>query len=190
MGTCFCLNKSFLITWKHWLVDYFRALDLIPHGCSLGLDCPTSLHILCKQLAMWFGHKIWFACQPVWLGWKWVKYSWKAVKTRIFIDRSEQFSKPCPEDIKISYSTQLSRKFFLLINIEMSTIVGILIFISRKNLMLFSAVQEESLNCWYLFFFIGRTNFILSLAGKKVLLPRALVFYSYCSAALLGKTCM
>ena len=41
-----------------------------------------------------------------------------------------------------SYSTQLSMKFFLLINIKMPTIVGILIFISRKNFMLSSAVQE------------------------------------------------
>ena len=43
----------------------------------------------------------------------------------------------------------------------LNTIVGILIFISRKNFMLSSAVQRESLSCWYLIF-IGRTNFILS----------------------------
>ena len=46
----------------------------------------------------------------------------------------------------ISHSTQLSVKFFLLIIIKMPTIVGILIFISRKKFMLNSAVQEESLN--------------------------------------------
>ena len=67
-----------------------------------------------------------------------------------------------PEVIKLfSYSTQLSMKFFMLINIKMPTVVGILIFISRKNFMLSSALQEKSLNCWYLTF-IGRTNFILS----------------------------
>ena len=33
--------------------------------------------------------------------------------------------------------------FFLLIHIKMPTIAGILIFISRKNFMLNSAVQEE-----------------------------------------------
>ena len=44
-------------------------------------------------------------------------------------------------------------KFLLLINIKMLTIVGILIFISSKNFMLSSAVQEESLNCWYLIFY-------------------------------------
>ena len=58
-----------------------------------------------------------------------------------------------PEVIKLfSYSTQLSMKFFLLINIKMPTIVGILIFISRKNFMLNSAVQEKSLNWLYLIF--------------------------------------
>ena len=38
-----------------------------------------------------------------------------------------------PEIIKISCSTQLSMKFFLLINVEMPTVVGISTFISRKN---------------------------------------------------------
>ena len=62
---------------------------------------------------------------------------------------------------KFSCSSQLSMKFFLLINIKMPTNVGILIFISRKSFMLSSDVQEEPLNCWYLIF-IGVTNFILS----------------------------
>ena len=52
-----------------------------------------------------------------------------------------------PEVLKrFSYSTQLSMKFFLLINIKMPTIVGILISISRKNFIINSAVQEKSLN--------------------------------------------
>ena len=39
-----------------------------------------------------------------------------------------------PEVIKLfSYSTQLSTKFFLLMNVKMSTIVGILTFISMIN---------------------------------------------------------
>ena len=39
-----------------------------------------------------------------------------------------------PEVMKIlSCSIQLSMKFFLLINVKMPTIVGILTFISRKN---------------------------------------------------------
>ena len=39
-----------------------------------------------------------------------------------------------PEVIKLfSYSIQLSRKFILLINVKMPTIVGILIFISMIN---------------------------------------------------------
>ena len=54
-----------------------------------------------------------------------------------------------PEAIKLfKCSTQLSMKFFLLINIKMPTIVGILILISRRNFMLSSALQEKSLNCW------------------------------------------
>ena len=49
-----------------------------------------------------------------------------------------------PEVIKhFSYSTQLSMKFFLLINIKMPTIVGILIFINRRNFILSSALQEK-----------------------------------------------
>ena len=51
-----------------------------------------------------------------------------------------------PKVIKLfSYSTHLSIKFFLLINAKIPTIVGILIFISRKNFMLSSAVQKEKL---------------------------------------------
>ena len=45
-----------------------------------------------------------------------------------------KFDKTGPEVIKkISSSTQLSMKFFLLINVKMPTIVGILTFMSRKN---------------------------------------------------------
>ena len=41
---------------------------------------------------------------------------------------------PGPEVIKLfSCSTQLSMKFFLLINVKMLTFVGILTFMSRKN---------------------------------------------------------
>ena len=44
---------------------------------------------------------------------------------------------PWPEVIKeISCSTQLSMKFFLLVNVKMPTIVGILTFMSRKNSIL------------------------------------------------------
>ena len=45
--------------------------------------------------------------------------------------------RPGPEVIKkISCSTQLSMEFFLLINVKMPTIVGILTFMSRKNKIL------------------------------------------------------
>ena len=43
----------------------------------------------------------------------------------------------CPEGIKhFSCSTQLSMKFFLLINVKMPTIIGILTFISGANSIL------------------------------------------------------
>ena len=41
-----------------------------------------------------------------------------------------------PEVIKNSCSTQLSMKFFLLINVKMPTVVGFLAFMSRKNSVL------------------------------------------------------
>ena len=40
---------------------------------------------------------------------------------------------PGPEVIKSSCSTQLSMKFFLLINVKVPMSVGILTFMSRKN---------------------------------------------------------
>ena len=51
----------------------------------------------------------------------------------IGVDRSLQ-CKPGHEVIKLfACSTQLSMKFVLLINVKMPTIVGILIFMNRKN---------------------------------------------------------
>ena len=50
-----------------------------------------------------------------------------------------------PEVIKrYSCSAQLSMKFFLLINVKMPTIVGILIFMSRKNSILGLSESEKS----------------------------------------------
>ena len=46
-------------------------------------------------------------------------------------------NKPGPEVIKLfTCSTQLSMKFFIVINIKMPTIVGVLTFMSRKNTIL------------------------------------------------------
>ena len=51
-----------------------------------------------------------------------------------FISNAE---KPCPEVTKLfSCSTQLSMKFFLLLNVNMPTIVDILTFLSGKNSIL------------------------------------------------------
>ena len=45
-----------------------------------------------------------------------------------------KYVRPCPEVIKLfSYSTQLSTKFILLINVKMPTLVGILTFIIMIN---------------------------------------------------------
>ena len=54
-------------------------------------------------------------------------------------------SSPGPVVIKLcSCSTQLSMKFFLLINVKMPTVVGILTFMSRKNSILGFSGPEKS----------------------------------------------
>ena len=54
---------------------------------------------------------------------------------------------PGPEVIKLfSCSTQLSMKIFLLINVKMPTIVGIVSFMSRKNSILGLPEPEEKPN--------------------------------------------
>ena len=54
---------------------------------------------------------------------------------------------PDPEVIKkISCSTQLSLKFFLLINVKMPTIFGILTVMSRKNSIISLSEPEKKLN--------------------------------------------
>ena len=55
-----------------------------------------------------------------------------------------QRDRPGPEVIKLfSCSTQLSMKFFLLINVKMPTFVGILTFMSRKNSILGLSESEK-----------------------------------------------
>ena len=52
---------------------------------------------------------------------------------------------PALEVLKlVSCSTQQNMKFFLLINVKMPTIVGILTFMSRKNYILGLSEPEES----------------------------------------------
>ena len=54
------------------------------------------------------------------------------------------------EVIKLfSYSTQLSTKFILLINVKMPTIVGILTFISMINTTSERFKERHSFICWY-----------------------------------------
>ena len=60
--------------------------------------------------------------------------------------------KPGPEVIKLfSCSTQLSKKFFLLINVKMPTTVGILTFMSGKNSLLHLSEPEKSWISWYFY---------------------------------------
>ena len=55
---------------------------------------------------------------------------------------------PGPEVIKhFSCSSQLSMKFFLLINVKMPTTVGILTFMNRKNTILGLSEPEEKVEC-------------------------------------------
>ena len=59
-----------------------------------------------------------------------------------------------PKVIKLfSYSTQLSTKFFMLINIKMPTIVGILTFISMINTASERLKARNIFICWYLTFY-------------------------------------
>ena len=61
----------------------------------------------------------------------------------------------------MSCSTELSMKFFLLINVNMLTVVGISTFMSRKNsiLCLFEPENAEFLD---FFFIIMSINFMLN----------------------------
>ena len=55
----------------------------------------------------------------------------------VYMHVIKQEWEPGPEVIKLfSCSTQLRMKFFLLINVKMPTIVGILTFMTRKNSIL------------------------------------------------------
>ena len=60
--------------------------------------------------------------------------------------------KPGPEVIKLfSCSTQLSMKFFLLMNIKMPTVVGILTFVRRKNSIL-GLSEHKKAECLDIFY--------------------------------------
>ena len=59
-----------------------------------------------------------------------------------------------PEVIKLfSCSTQLSKKFILLINVKMPTIAGILTFISMINTTSESLKARNFSICWYFSFY-------------------------------------
>ena len=74
---------------------------------------------------------------------------------------------------KFPCSTQLSTKFILLINVEMSTIDGILSFISMINTISERHKARKFFICWY-FSFYEQLKFFSSveLSTKKVLYPR------------------
>ena len=80
---------------------------------------------------------------------------------------------PGPEVIKLfSCSTQLSMKFFLLINVKMPTIVGILTFMSRKNSILGLSESEKKTELNFLIFlylWAFKISCSVELSMKKVL---------------------
>ena len=82
---------------------------------------------------------------------------------------SAQSSRSGPEVIKLFLcSIQLSMKFFLLINVKMQTIVGILTFMSRKNSILSLSESEKSWISWYFFTYeLLKFHAQLSWAWKK-----------------------
>ena len=78
-------------------------------------------------------------------------------------------SKPGPEVIKpFSYSTQLSTKIILLINIKMPTIVGILTFISMIITTSERLIERIFFTFWYLSFYEQlKSRAQMSLVWKK-----------------------
>ena len=59
-----------------------------------------------------------------------------AIKAGLYRKAVQVYHIPIPGDKHFSCSTQLSKKFSLLINIKMPTVVAIFIFISREFFML------------------------------------------------------
>ena len=77
-----------------------------------------------------------------------------------------------PEVIKLfSCSTQLSMKFFLLINVKMPTTVGILTFASGKNsIVCLSELKKKTTNFWIFFYLWAfKISFSTELSMEKVL---------------------
>ena len=91
-------------------------------------------------------------------------------------------------------STQLSMKFFLIINVKMPTIVGILIFISMKNsiLGLSEPIKAELLD---IFTLMRILNFILRTCSRLLLMEQSdmastLCHFICCSNDGSQHTCM
>ena len=71
----------------------------------------------------------------------------------VFLGRNVENKRPGPEVIKLfSYSTQLSMKFILLVNVKMPTIVGILTFICMINMTSERLKARNFFICWYFSF--------------------------------------
>ena len=73
-------------------------------------------------------------------------------KSTSFLTNISKISKPGPEVIKLFLcSIQLSMNFFLLINVKMPTIVGILTFMSGKNSILGLSEPKKNWISWYFY---------------------------------------
>ena len=96
------------------------------------------------------------------------KYMTKILLVRIKLNLLYATS-PGPEGYKLfSYSTQLSRKFILLINVKMPLIVGIITFISMINTTSERLEARHFFICRY-FSFYEHLKFRAQLSKKKVL---------------------
>ena len=83
---------------------------------------------------------------------------------------SSHLELPGPKVIEhFSCSTQLSMKIFVLINVEMPTIVGISTFMSRKNSILGLSEPEKMLNFLIFLYLPFKVSCLAEYSMKKVL---------------------
>ena len=132
----FCLEHIIIFSWfqtcsTHWsstVLQQKKPLCLPLYPCKLCVKCTCSRKTRVGLLPLWqfFFHEIYrLFCYILY---KRIVYLF--IGTRRYLNSG-------PKVIKLfSCSTQLSMKFFLLINVKMPTTVGILTFMSRKNSLL------------------------------------------------------
>ena len=99
-----------------------------------------------------------------------VKLAWHDKNSKVACASGKDSKvQPGPEVIKLfSCSAQLSMNFFLLLNVKMPTIVGILTFVSRKNSILGLSESDKRWISWYFYTYENlKFHAQLSWAWKK-----------------------